>query len=242
MRVLYVMCFLLLASFSYAQDYYADVVFDVAADGSVTISGTTNHPLLTERSTQEYTSKNGPRWILNLSLPERFSDYVFEVRLPDGAVLNYANGKHLTITPSNDRVVVKSIGGEDTLDIVIQYSIPNKKVDYLFEIIGSLLSVALIMGVMLLAYRQGSKARVKLENDQTKNSSSITLRDGLSARQQEIIELLEKSGGSLVQKQIETALGLPKASVSRNIESLRRKGLVEKQQSGMSNIVRLSKE
>ncbi len=41
----------------FAEEYYADVEFDVANNGSVTISGTANHPNLQNTTAQNFTLK-----------------------------------------------------------------------------------------------------------------------------------------------------------------------------------------
>jgi uncharacterized membrane protein len=45
----------------------------------------------------------------------------------------------------------------------------------------------------------------------------------------------------MTQTDIQKELKIPKAAVSRNILGLERKGLIEKEQIGMSNLIRLKK-
>ena len=45
----------------------------------------------------------------------------------------------------------------------------------------------------------------------------------------------------LTQTDIQKELNIPKAAVSRNIRGLELKGLIEKEQIGMSNLIRLKK-
>jgi len=45
----------------------------------------------------------------------------------------------------------------------------------------------------------------------------------------------------LTQTDIQKQLNIPKAAVSRNIQRLELKGLIEKEQIGMSNLIRLKK-
>ena len=224
-----------------AADFYADVEFDVQPDGAVVISGTTNHPQLSPRSTQEFTSKDRQRWLLNITLPEQFSDYIFTITLPEGAVLTYANGKNLNIGTQGNAVTIKSYGQDGLLSITAQYTLTSPQKEYFIQILASLISALVICGILLLAYHHGKRRQKAVAKSVEKAHKKISLIDGLPARQQEILALLDRANGALTQKQIEKELGLPKASVSRNIESLRRKGLIEKEQSGMSNVVRLAK-
>jgi uncharacterized membrane protein len=64
---------------------------------------------------------------------------------------------------------------------------------------------------------------------------------GLNHRQKQILQLLQKRNIPLTQTDIQKELQIPKASVSRNILGLERKGLIEKEQIGMSNLIRLKK-
>ena len=57
----------------------------------------------------------------------------------------------------------------------------------------------------------------------------------LTPRQQEIVKILQKNKGQLAQSKLEKISKLPKSSLSRNIESLKRKNILEKTPNGMSN-------
>ena len=74
-----------------AESYYADLAIDLDNTGYASVSGNTNHPLLSIPGTGDWTSKKGSIWLLNITLPEDdiFSDYVYEVDLPVGAEVNY---------------------------------------------------------------------------------------------------------------------------------------------------------
>jgi uncharacterized membrane protein len=65
---------------------------------------------------------------------------------------------------------------------------------------------------------------------------------GLNHRQNQIIQLLHARNIPMTQTDIQKELQIPKASVSRNIHGLERKGLIEKEQIGMSNLIRLKKQ
>jgi len=65
---------------------------------------------------------------------------------------------------------------------------------------------------------------------------------GLSDRQKKIMDLLIDKNRPLSQTTIQKELDIPKAAVSRNISSLELKGLVEKENIGMSNLIRLKKQ
>ena len=64
---------------------------------------------------------------------------------------------------------------------------------------------------------------------------------GLNERQKKIMNLLLERKTPLTQTDIQKELKIPKAAVSRNIRGLELKGLIEKENIGMSNLIRLKK-
>jgi len=78
-------------------------------------------------------------------------------------------------------------------------------------------------------------------NKDSKKDQEINLR-GLNDRQKQIIKLLIEVKRPLTQTEIQRELKIPKAAVSRNISTLERKGLIEKEQIGMSNRISLKKQ
>ena len=64
---------------------------------------------------------------------------------------------------------------------------------------------------------------------------------GLNQRQIQIMKLLIDNKMPLTQTDIQKRLDIPKAAVSRNIRGLELKGLIEKEQIGMSNLIRMKK-
>jgi uncharacterized membrane protein len=64
---------------------------------------------------------------------------------------------------------------------------------------------------------------------------------GLNQRQKEIMNLLIDKNTALTQTEIQKELNIPKAAISRNIRGLELKGLIEKEQIGMSNLIRIKK-
>ena len=54
------------------------------------------------------------------------------------------------------------------------------------------------------------------------------------------MELLIEKNKPVTQAEIQKTLKLPKASTSRNINSLELKGLIKKQKAGMTNLIKLA--
>lgn len=59
----------------------------------------------------------------------------------------------------------------------------------------------------------------------------------LTERQKQIVRLIDNKGGSSTQAVLEKELSIPKASLSRNLETLSKKGIIKKESKGMSNLV-----
>ena len=227
------------ASSVFAQ-YYADVDVDIDATGVAMISGFTNHPEL-EGSTHAFTSKDGEYWLLNISLPG-FEEYVYSVSLPPHSTLNYVKSKNVNIATGDGRVVIKGHGSNASFDVIAQYTVDAKPFNYALWI-----TVGVIAVFILVLFLIGIFGKVRDRKDDKDDLPGVKsykehqqkVLDTLSERQKEILELLKHR--SMTQKQIEEALNLPKSSVSRNIDSLKAKGLIKKEIKGLSNVISLKK-
>lgn len=233
----------LLSSFSFAVEYYADVELDIRENGELVMSGLTNHPSL-EGFTQEFTSKKGSLWTLDISLNESFEDYVFAVHLPDGASLTYVKGKNINIATSDNHVVVKGFASNAPFSIFAQYKLSSvSNLNFSARNVGLGLAgliLFIFVGWLLVKNKAVKSTRLNQEVESRhkleKHFDDSRL-DDLSERQLAIMKLLKK--GSLTQKSIEKTLNLPKSSISRNIESLRRRGLIKKEHKGLVNRISL---
>ncbi|PIN82036.1 hypothetical protein COV11_00030 [Candidatus Woesearchaeota archaeon CG10_big_fil_rev_8_21_14_0_10_30_7] len=213
-----------------AELYYAESTIEVFDNGGVQISGMSNHPLLQERTTQELTSKKGNYWLLNLTIEGIFSDYLFEIRFPEGANINYMKIPNiLSITNDAGKVVITSTGSNTKASVLAQYSINKTEQtrNWMFTILGIII---LAGGVLFII-----KKHVKI---QKYNYNAAALTD----RQKQILNLVIKNKGSIIQSALQKELNIPKASLSRNIETLIRKKILVKEQKGMTNVLLLKKE
>jgi len=217
---------------AHAQEiYYADVGIDVGADGTASISGTTNHPMLMAGSTAGYTSKKGAYWVLNITTPETFSNYLYTLRMPGGSVINYMKTSgRVAIREEGSRIIIEGVGRDEPLMIVVQYSVyPADYSNVLVYLVFSA-AAALLAAVTYIYMKKAKRKPVKKRYDP----------DTLTERQLMIVRLLEKSGGMATQKNLETSIKIPKSSLSRNIDSLVRKGVIKRERKGMTNIVRFA--
>ncbi len=210
--------------------YYASVNIEIYDDGEVEISGITNHPDLQSQRTHDYTSKEKALWVLNITLDELFSDYVFEIKFPKNAVVNYLKIPNiLSMEEESGSLVITSIGKNEKFHVIAQYSI-NQKENANVSFIGLFL-LLIILGIVLYFFVYKKKSSKLKYNPQA-----------LTDRQKQILDLVIKNKGSTTQSKLQKSIGIPKASLSRNIDSLVRKGILIKESKGMTNVVSLKRE
>ena len=234
---------LILAVSVSAVEYYADVVVDVNAEGTAEITGTTNHPAFMVGTTDNLTSKKGTYWLLDISPQEQFSDYIFKVILPEKAVINYVKApSQVRIAEEGSRLTITGTGKNQRLSIQIQYyfdTTPQKSL--LGELLlwfGPVLALIIIgLALLYLARRKEKQLGPKPEQSTGLSYNPDTLTD----RQKQILDIIKGSKTFVTQAMIERTIKIPKSSISRNIDSLMRKGILKKEKRGMSNILSLAK-
>lgn len=219
---------LALSPFVGAQEFYADIVIRVDQTGLVTISGLTNHPELQNVETHKFTSKEGERWLLNITIDGMFSDYVYDVRLPGNAVINYLKVPgQLSIESDMGELVVTGAGKKELFYITIQYTFDDS-LHHNNPLIYSAFAAALLAaGYFLYRYLRSPGKKYNPES--------------LTERQKLILDFLNRRKKPVTQREIEISVRIPKSSVSRNINTLVRKGIIAKERKGMSNIIYLRK-
>jgi len=230
---------LVLGTFCLAQEtYYADVVFDVSESGSVVVSGRANHPMLKSQVIDSFTSKRGGYWLLNITLPQGdvFSDYVYVVRLPQGASVNYVKSTgSWRITTEGGRIAVSGVGGNETLGVVVQYQIGSEPVveqstsDNNYYLAAA---IVLLIAAAVVFLRRRAEPKEELSYDPNL----------LSPRQSDIMRIVRQEGKPVNQSLVCERLNLPKSSVSRNVESLVKMGLLKKTRNGMSTMLYMAKD
>jgi len=222
-----------------AQDYYADVTINVNSYGFVTIDGTTNYPDLLTKNAEIYTSKKQSYWLLNITKDENFTDFIYVLTLPEHSSINYIKSSgSIRIEEDQGKLIVNGFGENELFSIQIQYQIGKSteeefiKFDpiFIFLIAAIIVLIAILFGIFV-------KEKVKTKD---LNEDSIDFK-GLNQRQKQIMKLLIDRKTPLTQTDIQRELNIPKAAVSRNIRGLELKGLIEKEQIGMSNLIRLKK-
>ena len=222
-----------------AQTYYADVTIDVDQFGSITIDGITNYPDLLEEKTENYTSKKQSYWLINITKEGNFTDFVYVLTLPIGSSINYIKSSgSIRIEENQGKLIVRGFGENEPISIVVQYQVEKSTENEFFKLdLVLLILVIIIIILIIILIRIFIKERKKTEDIKVNGYNF----KGLNKRQKEIMKLLIDNKIPLTQTDIQKLLNMPKAAVSRNIRGLELKGLIEKEQVGMSNLVRIKK-
>jgi len=227
-----------------SQDYYADIQITVDNSGVVDILGVSDHPDLIVENSNLYTYKKQSYWLLNITKDETFSDYIYVLTLPEGSKINHIKTSGFNaIEEESGKLVISGAGQDEALSLVVQYQInPSSTASSSFDYILIFLVLFIIFLVLLLVYfvlQNKKEGPVKAE-EKVEAGSEISFK-GLTDRQKDIVKLLMEVNRALTQVEIQNELDMPKAAVSRNVHSLELKGIVEIEQVGMSNLVRLKK-
>lgn len=223
-----------------ADNYYADISIDVDSSGFVTIDGITNHPDLLVKNSEIYTSKKQSYWLLNITKEDVFSDFIYILTLPEKSSINYIKSSgFISIEEDEGNLVVKGFGENESFSILVQYQ--TEKVSQYslleFDLVFVILMIMIIILIIMLAVFV-LKDKIKVKNSE----NNVYYFNGLNTRQKEIMNLLIDKKVPLTQTEIQKELNIPKAAVSRNIRRLEIKGLIEKEQIGMSNLIRIKKQ
>jgi len=222
-----------------ADNYYADITIEVDSSGFVTIEGTTNHPDLLIKNTEVYTSKKQSYWLLNITKEGIFSDFIYTLSLPKESSINYLKSSgFISIEENKGNLVVKGFGENESFSVLVQYQTEKSSEIQLIEIdFISIILITLVIILFIILVYYVIKEKIRGEQQKSNGYSY----KGLNQRQKEIMNLLIDKDTPLTQTEIQKQLNIPKAAVSRNIRGLELKGLIEKEQIGMSNLIRIKK-
>lgn len=219
---------LLCIPITFAQQYYADVVISIDESGNVEISGLTNHPAL-QGDFQNYTSKSESTWTLNISPEGNFSDFLYEIRLPENAAIIYIKVPGKLSIENYGYLSIAGSGKNSELSLIVQYQIRTDKQEWLMPLVE--LIIIIIISIIFLF-----RNKMMPGNESTKINKTT-----LTEREKRIVNILERHREGITQSRIRKELDLPKASLSRNVKSLERKGIIVKSEKGMTNHISLKK-
>lgn len=245
---------LLFLSLISAEEFHADVKINVNTSDWIEILGITNHPKLIAGKTQEYISIDGAYYILNITIEDNFSGYAYDISFPINTIITPIEiSGDFRMETQERRLHLIGAGENGPIYIIAQYSFDdeheqldrNKNLSansnprgmlselLMVQIILILLLIALLIfgGFYLLKHRKKPE-----EFERPKYNP-----EALTDRQKLIMNYLEKKKKPVTQAELQREIGLPKASLSRNIDTLIKKGIVSKERKGMTNIIFINK-
>ncbi|KYK20098.1 hypothetical protein AYK24_04235 [Thermoplasmatales archaeon SG8-52-4] len=223
-----------------AENFYADISIDVDSSGFVTIDGITNHPDLLIKNSEFYTTKKQSYWLFNITLDDIFSDFIYVLTLPKSSSINYIKSSgFISIENNEGNLLVKGFGENESFSIIIQYQ--TEKITEENIIKFDIILTGLIFGIIILITILIFLILKEKSRDDRSKPKGYEFK-GLNNRQREIMNLLIEKNTPMTQTEIQKELKIPKAAISRNIRGLEIKGLIEKEQIGMSNLIRLKKQ
>ncbi|MEM4663083.1 MAG: MarR family transcriptional regulator [Candidatus Diapherotrites archaeon] len=222
---------LLILSGGALGEYYADIEIFVMDSGVCEIKGLTNHPAIQPGQHEEFTFKDGPTWTLRLDLNGLFSNFVYEIHLPEMAQLSKVeNTGFIILEGVGNRITIKGTGQNEELRLLVVYHIERKNNGSVFYVLIALTLLVLSICILYLYYRKQRTSRKPEENY-----------ENLKDRQREIMLILRKNGGEITQKELMQKMKIPKSSISRNVEALVKKGYLKKERRGMTNFLKIIK-
>ena len=97
----------------------------------------------------------------------------------------------------------------------------------------SIVAVVFIIGLVIMFNKPKEKIIVKTIKEKKKK---VDL-NGLDKREKEVIEILQKENGTMFQADLMEKLGIGKVGITRLLDKLEAKQLIERKRRGMNNVV-----
>jgi len=95
----------------------------------------------------------------------------------------------------------------------------------------SIIAIIFVMGIMIFFSKPKEKIIIKKEKKKKLNFN------GLDKNEKETIEILQKENGAIFQKTLMEKLEIGKVGITRLLDKLEAKQLIERKRRGMNNIV-----
>ncbi|MFA6089522.1 MAG: hypothetical protein WC755_06675 [Candidatus Woesearchaeota archaeon] len=217
-------------------------------------------------TTSELTKKDGKKWTFYYNAKRNVSKTEISVSLPKNAVINYISSPLLVYIQSSGEVVtIEFTGNNKPAEITIQYEIMSNLDSGFFTtgtiIIGIIVLIMIIASIVFLLNKKKSNKKENIEekkNEEHKTKQTAhhtthteqshhgidmdklaTVKLTLNETQLKIIDALLEKKGEAKQTVIMYMTNIPKASLSRNVELLAQKNIVEKFYNGTSNFIKI---
>jgi uncharacterized membrane protein len=99
----------------------------------------------------------------------------------------------------------------------------------------SLLALILIIGIFFVFAKENEKVILKTKTIQAKKKP-VSL-GGLDAKEKQVIKLIQDENGAIFQASLMEKLGIGKVGITRLLDKLEAKQLIERKRRGMNNVV-----
>jgi uncharacterized membrane protein len=229
------------------DQYYADISIDIDNQGNIQINGISNHPFFNnETDPNLFITKSKGYWLLNITTNDIFSNYIYTINLPKNAEINYIKTQSkFRLTTDYNSLKIIGYAENNIIDLVIQYQIKQNTNQYTFIktsyipifFLFIIFTIALLSFIFILIKNKKYKT-----NNTNEDEPTTQLINSLPDRQKNIYNILKENKFEITQKEIETILKIPKSSVSRNIQSLIKKGIITKIPIGLKNKIILNEK
>ncbi len=194
--------------------------------------------------TQDLTVKQGEKWTFNLNLKDNYSDYDIRLKLPKNAKVTFYSGQPLISSEQGYLILEYSGVGEINLDV--QYTLEKVQTQIDWKNVVVFITLIILIIVMIILFLRTSRHKKELEKKikerkKPKLKKEEKLKDImkiLNERENLIVGLLKKEGKT-THGRLQKMSGIPKASFSRHLNNLAKKGIVHKEGSGRLNLIRL---
>lgn len=251
LKIIFVLGFLLilLSSLSQAQELNLEIVLESNGDAIVFgnseidpfIKGIDFENNSISGISSELTSKKGEIWTFALSSNQSYGDYYARIRLPQGAkLLSYSNNP---LVSSEQSSLVLEFSDNQSLNLQVTYTLEkiSREINWTNIIFFFILVLVIIAVIVLFFINQRRHKEIKKMKKIVKKKTSKLqdMRKILNERENLIINTLVKQGRKSTHGRLQKLSGIPKASFSRHLNNLAKKGIVFKEGTGKLNIVRL---
>lgn len=171
----------------------------------------------------DYTSKTGGDWYFSFSAQEFYERVDLRVYFPRTATLK-AVDTNLDYTIGYENALFIEFEKDNIIPrIIVKYSLqPPAQTNYFLVLLLSFIPVIIIISCLILRIKKTSDKVLSLLNEKERQ-----------------VYLTVRQENGVKQSKLRKVTGLPKATLSRTIDSLERKGLIRKQGYGMTNRISL---
>ncbi len=101
----------------------------------------------------------------------------------------------------------------------------------------SITAIVFILGLVIMFTKPKERIVVKIKKEKKKK---INL-EGLNKNEKEVVKILQNENGAVFQKALMEKLGVGKVGITRLLDKLEAKQIIERKRNGMNNIVVLKK-